>query len=860
MIQALANATTSSCKAGRMRNARHQSRQVIHPVMRAIGVLCLAGTPAWSSAQSAEHPPLLGLRMSYSLHDGHIKAGADDEDVAQDALPATPLRLSTSIGAPNKQQPIYLDADRMAGQPGVNTQALGNVRLRQANLLMKADQLNYTDDDNTVNASGNVSVTRNGDRYSGPELQLRLDTYHGYFLSPQYYFARTDAGGHARRIDFVDEQHVSAYDATYTSCVAPAGTTLPWLLSTSRIDLNFDTDIGQAQDAVVRFYGVPILAAPSLTFPLSDARKSGWLPPSFDINNKSGFDFSIPYYWNIAPNRDATLTPTLSTRRGPGLDTEFRYLHPHYNGVAVFDMLPNDRVEGQSRWLASLQHSGVFNQTENLDVHLLRVSDDDYWKDFSRDIQSITPRLLASNAVWQHPIDDPGLLLRAMGATQTATFVNVQSWQALQDLDATDASATITPPFSREPQIGLNSEGERLGWRWVLDTGFTRFVQNDSVSGSADLNGDRLHVLASSWRVFQPIADATGWTVTPKLSLNGASYQMDGPMSDGRRSATRWIPTMSIDSNWLLQKDSSWLGEAYTQTLEPHLLYVNTPYRDQLGLPNFDSAALDFNDSSIFSDNAFSGVDRVADLNELTAGVTTRLISAKTGAEAMRIGVAQRTLFRDQRITDDGVPLTQHLSDILLLASASFIPHWTADGTLQYSPEFNRTVRGVMNVRYSPGPWRTVNMSYRYTKDTIKQLDFGWQWPIAGPATKESDPDLLQQRAPHANASCAGSWYAVGHTSYSLRDRRLTNSIAGFEYDAGCWIGRVVAERVSTGTQESSTRLLFQLELIGLSRLGSSPLKVLKENIPGYRLLREDDPNQVDHSSTNTPFYPFNDD
>ncbi len=828
-------------------------------VYRAVGVVCTAGVVL--AAQTALPALAEGLQLQLSKHLGlkgapAASSASSAEDVLGEAAPAA-LHLSSGIAAPGKNRPIYVDADRMAGKPGVNTEAVGNVRLRQAGLLLRADRMSYTNADDTVTAIGAVSITRNGDHYAGPEAQLRLDTYHGYFLRPQYHFARTDAGGHADRIDFVDESHVSAFNATYTSCLAPEGSTLPWQLSTSRVDLDFDKSVGEAKNAVIRFYGVPILGAPSLTFPLTDARKSGWLPPSFDINNTSGFELSAPYYWNIAPNRDATLTPTLSTRRGPGLDTEFRYLEPHYSGVAAVDLLPNDQVAGRNRWLVNLKHQGVFDRTDHVDVQLLRVSDDDYWKDFSRNIDSVTPRLLNSTAAWQHPIAHAGVLDTWLGATQTYSYFRVESWQTLRDLDATDPSATIVPPYSREPQIGLSSEGARGNWQWNLDTEFNRFVQNNLLAGSTAANGDRAHLVASTWRAFHPVPGVIGWTVTPKVSLNAASYYMDQVMSDGQRSASRVIPTVSLDSNWVLQKDSSWLGQAYTQTLEPRLYYVKTPYHNQLDLPNFDSAALDFNDSSIFSDNAFSGVDRVADLDELTAGVTTRLIDARTGAEAMRLGVAQRTLFRDQRITESGAPLTQHLSDILLLGSASILPRWSVDGTLQYSPQIHQTVRTVTNLRYSPTAWRTFSVSYRYTQGLLRQVDLGWQWPIAGPAAHERDIDAAR-RQHHGDPTCSGSWYAVGHTSYSLRDRRLVNSIAGFEYDAGCWIGRVVAERVSTGAQQSNMRLMFQLELVGLSRLGSSPLKVLRDNIPGYRLLRDENQDALNRSSSST-LYPFDD-
>jgi LPS-assembly protein len=208
----------------------------------------------------------------------------------------------------------------------------------------------------------------------------------------------------------------------------------------------------------------------------------------------------------------------------------------------------------------------------------------------------------------------------------------------------------------------------------------------------------------------------------------------------------------------------------------------------------------------------------------------------------------QRYLFREQRITADCVasadplaapdctPLTQRFSDVLLLASTGLVPNWTLDASVQYSPDVNRTARSILGARYSPGPFRTVNATYRFARGLSEQVELGWQWPIYGRTPDASGGG----RSPGTTGRCGGSWYSVGRINYSTRESRITDSVVGLEYDAGCWIGRVVAERLSTGRSEATTRLLLQLELVGLSRLGSNPLQVLKDNIPGYRLLREE--------------------
>jgi len=324
-----------------------------------------------------------------------------------------------------------------------------------------------------------------------------------------------------------------------------------------------------------------------------------------------------------------------------------------------------------------------------------------------------------------------------------------------------------------------------------------------------------------------------GWSLTPKVSFNAATYSLDLPLADGSRSATRVIPTLSLDSAWTLERDAQFFDRAVRQTLEPRLFYVNTPFHRQDDLPNFDSSPKDFNFDSIFTENDFSGIDRVSDSNQLTAGVVSRVLDPDTGVEALRVGMAQRYRFRDQQLTPEGVPQTKHFSDFLVFGSTSLVPRWVFDAAAQYNPDTSRIERSLLGARYSPGPFRTVGATYRLTRGLTEQLALGWQWPVYGPARGDAG-------AGASRSGCGGTLYSVGHLNYSMHDSRLTDGIIGFEYDAGCWIGRIVVERLSTGRSEQTTRLLVQLELVGLSRIGTSPLRVLKDNVPGYQLLREE--------------------
>ena len=742
---------------------------------------------------------------------------------------------------PDADLPVVIESDTLYGRPDLESVAEGKVEFRRGTLTLKAERLEYQAPTDTARASGDVHIEHNGNTYSGSELLLKVQRFEGYFLSPTFFFSRLGAGGTAERFDFLGQDRGVATGATYTSCPPEDP---DWILRADRVTIDTSTDEGSAEGAVLRFMGVPILAAPRLSFPLSDARKSGWLPPSVNLDNKSGLELAVPYYWNIAPNRDATFTPSVFSRRGVSLDAEYRYLEPGFQGMVQGFALPGDREANRDRWALNLAHQARWEGTTvglvDYGAAVQRVSDDEFWKDIHDRLPTKTPRLLPANAYAQRRFDsDWG---------DTVAYTRVEEWQTLQERDL---ASRIESPYQRSPQIGVRQRGARQGFEWTWEAEGNRFTNDDEHFDRDLQTGSRLHALGTLARPWWP-RGSPGWIVTPRVSLNAASYDTEALDGD-RTESSRTIPTVSLDSSWVFERRTSFLGRELTQTLEPRLFYVNTPFKRQSDLPNFDSDDKDFNFTSIYSDNVFSGVDRVSDANQLTAGVTTRFLDGRTGAEALRLGVAQRMLLRDQRVTaDDGPPITQRWSDLLLLGATNLIPHWWLDGTVQYNADISRAVRSVLGARYSPGPYRTVNAAYRYNRDQTEQIEVGWQWPLNEPARQHAASTLARDQqaldgygplAPRTPPTgCPGAWYTVGRVNYSQRDERVTDALVGLEYDGGCWIGRMVAERQSTGRSQATTRLLFQLELVGLSRLGSNPLKALRDNIPGYRLLREESP------------------
>jgi len=748
-------------------------------------------------------------------------------------------------GSADEGQPIVLRARSLQARPDLDAVAEGDVEFRRGGLVIRADRLSYDSPQDLARATGSVRVQRDGAVYSGPELQLRVQRFEGYFLDPRFDFPLLGAGGRADRLDFIDSSRSTATNASYTSCPRDGPVPPDWVLQARSVTLDLATGVGVAEGAVLRFLGTPIVALPSFSFPLSDQRKSGWLPPSINIDNRSGIEISVPYYWNIAPNRDATLAPRVITRRGLALDAEFRYLQPENEGSLGVDWLPDDRVARRARHAVRWLHDGRLGDGSGLGMFSglryrfdgVRVSDNDWWKDFPNAGRSLTTRLLPARASVELPFQLAG---STAFAARGLAYARLVSWQLLQSDES-----FISSPYQRRPQLGARLEGQAGRWQYSFETEFNRFTlpgKDAQVTGRPE--GDRVHLLGS----MQTTLRGEGWWITPRLALNAAAYDTTGARPGQPARAQRSIPSVSVDTGIAFDREAQFFGRRYQQTLEPRLLYVNTPYRAQAQLPNYDAAAKDFNFVSIYTDNSFSGVDRVADSHQITAGVTTRVLDDASGAEALRLGLVQRYLLRQQRVapqadgSPDGPPLTQRFSDALLIGSTSVLPGWSLDAAIQYSPEFSRSVRSILAARFSPGPFRTVGATYRLARGLSEQLELGWQWPIGN--TRAPGPAALALAGLAAPATagqaCSGRWYAVGRVNYSLKDARVTDSLFGVEYDAGCWIGRIVAERLSTGRTEATTRLQLQLELVGLSRIGSNPLKVLKDNIPGYQLLRDE--------------------
>jgi LPS-assembly protein len=691
--------------------------------------------------------------------------------------------------------PIFLRAERVSGVLDDEVVAEGNAELRKRGLTVKADTLRYQSVTDVAEAKGNVRLFREGNLYTGPELKLTTETGEGLFRLPTYRLAKTGGGGTASRIAFIDKRRSVAYDTTYSTCPRDD---MAWQLTADEVQMDFDEEEGVGTDVKLSFKGVPLIVAPKMSFPLTDKRRSGFLPPQIALSNTSGFEITQPYYWDLAPNYDLTFSPTLISKRGVQFGNEFRYLEPSFSGQIEADWLPRDALHQQDdRWGLGLKHTGLVAGALSYNINAARVSDNDYWKDFSSsNISGLTTRQLPADFGASYAVPYGYLYSR---------FVNFQTLHSLI------TGQDVGEPYNIEPQ--LLGHWQRLNWGGfdaTVDTQWTRFRHSTLISGERA-------VFAPS--ISYPI-QAPGYFIIPKFSIHQVNYSLFSPMSDGRRTASLNVPSFSLDTGLIFERRAGFFGQSFTQTLEPRAFLVSTPYRNQSTLPVFDSGPLDLSFPALYSDNAFAGNDRVSDDRTLTLGLSSRLLDEATGAERLRVQFAQRIRFRDQLVTATNIPNPERLSDALFGVTFSPNEKLALDTTVQYNPDSHQSVRSVLGARYTPAAFKTVAISHSFNRNSNPQLDqydAAWQWPLdfAG--------------LPHV--------YTVGRVSYSREERRVTDAIAGLEWERACWLFRLVAQRTSVDLSTASTRLYLQLELKGLTRLGTNPLSTLISNIPQYRVL-----------------------
>lgn len=723
-----------------------------------IAVITTASVPSFAAAQASDKP---------------AKAGDRAEE--------TRISSEQMTGRPDRELVLERDVEIIRGETTVNS-----------------DHATYWAADDEVELSGNIRMKRFGDRYTGDKMRLKMDSGVGYVTNPTYHMLESNGQGKAERIDFESEDMALVTDGTYSTCEGPNP---DWYLKANTLRLDTGREVGNAEAPIIYFKGVPIMGALSMSFPLSSERKSGFLAPTVGTTSTGGLEVAVPYYFNIAPNRDLTLTPRYIARRGMMLGADARYMENTYAGETKAEFLPNDTQTQTNRWSIASKHLQRLGSAAYFGWNINSASDNNYPSDFSRNLSISTERLLLRDLYFNY------------GGSFWSASARASNYQVLQDV-----ASPITRPYDRLPQFTLNAARQDVnGFDWTANLEATRFWHPDMVRGERYVINPSI-----SYPIVRP-----SYFVTPKLLLNAATYSVQDPLTNITSKYNRALPTFSLDSGLVFERETKLFGTDVTQTLEPRLFYVKTPYRAQNN-PIFDTAEADLSFAQIFSENRFIGNDRVSDANQLTAAIVSRYIE-ESGTERLRVALGQRFYFEDQRVTLTTIP-NQSKSDLLASGTVQISNSLKTEGNLQYSSSQQAVSRGNANLSWRPEPKKVLNLTYRVdVPNALRQIDVSGQWPIAD------------------------RWYGVGRLNYSLPNdyanrpgyapvtappaRGLSEGLLGLEYKADCWIFRVVAQRLPTATGKSNSTLFFQLELSGLTKLGSDPLEALRTSIPGYQVL-----------------------
>jgi LPS-assembly protein len=687
-----------------------------------------------------------------------------------------------------KEGPLFLTADRIESNAPNMIEASGNVEARQAGHNFFANWLRYDTTLHSVDARGQVRLEQPALLVSGDALTFNLDDYSGELTQAVYELTAQPGRGGAEHIDFIDKSRFKLQDGTYTTCPVDND---DWFLKVGELDIDKSRNVGTARDASLQFLGVPILYTPWMDFSLNDERKTGVLAPTLGTTERSGLDIMVPYYLNLAPNYDATLYPRLLSKRGMQLGGEFRYLLNDMRGENRLEYLPNDNEANRSRWGVMLQNDYRLNASTRAGMRFDRVSDDDYFRDLSNLI-SITSLSHLNQEAWvstQHAIWNADL--------------RVQTFQTLQD---STSISLIEEPYERLPQARLGMANTlKNGLELKLETEATRFAHSTLIEGT--------RVLAYP-TVRLPLNTSYGF-LTPQIGWHSTYYALDDDTL-AKQNITRNLPIFSLDSGAIFDRPFRFGGVDYEQTLEPRAYYVYAPYRNQDAIPVFDTAQLDFSYAQMFTENQFIGGDRINDANQLTLAVTSRFIEADSGLERLQVTLGQRYYFSAQQVTLPGVaPRTSDATDLLATVSGQITRDWRIDTAWQYDTQNGAVIRQNLGASYRPTPGRALNFSYRFIDQTTEQIDLSGQWP-------------LSQR-----------WYGMFRYNYSFQDDKLVEGLAGVEYNGGCWAVRTVFQRLATKEDQSTDAFFVQLELNGMGRLGTNPLDVLKQSVPGYRTSNE---------------------
>ena len=717
-------------------------------------------------------------------------------DIAQDAdfLPYAEIAGETPVDIKADTADVALE--------GTST-FTGNVIIEQNGQELRAEHATYNRLTGDVNARDNLQIRDSEMIVNSEQAEWSLDKDEGTLTDTQYRVRSTHARGDADTIHRQGKTTTTLKEATYTTC---AESDNAWILKADEVVLNHDEGVGTAEGVVIRLADVPVVYLPYISFPLNDDRKSGFLTPAMGVTDETGFDLRTPFYWNIAPNRDLTITPRFMSRRGLMLTGDYRYLYEQGEGRLNAGFLNNDRQKDrdgnvnpyydEDRNHVLLRHKGNINSRWSTNVDYNYVSDNAYLEDFGTDLT------LASITHLNQELD-----AKYRGDNWAVTG-RVQDYQTLTD---------VSSPYKRLPQFLFNGAlpNKVAGMKFGLTAEYVDFDHDTKVTGQRI---DVEPVVSLPWR-------SSAAFIEPRVALRHTQYELDDKnlAADADDSISRTLPIVSLDSGLFFDRDMTMGSSNYTHTLEPRAFYLYVPEENQDDIPDFDSGDRTFNMNQLFSYNRFSGRDRIGDANQMTLALTSRIISQETGREKFRFTFGQIQYFSDREVnlSSSTAAQTRSNSDMVVEMVASIAEEWTLRSEVQWDAYSYNSNMSNLQLRYQSDNGKLLNFAHRYRRDDVTSLEG------------------LEQVDISTRLPIGKKWSVVGRWYHSLKYNQTVEGLAGVEYQSCCWSSRLVVRNYVNDVSDDDRNLaiFFQIELKGLGMFGQKSDSLLESSILGYRDL-----------------------
>ncbi|WP_286808502.1 LPS assembly protein LptD [Leclercia sp. UBA2479] len=774
-------------------------------------------------------PTLLATMIGTALYTQQGLAA----DLASQCMLGVPSYNRPLVQGDTNDLPVTITADNAKGNYPDNAVFHGNVDIAQGNSRLQADevQLHQKQPDGaaepvrTVDALGNVHYDDNQVILKGPKGWANLNTKDTNVWEGDYQMVGRQGRGNA---DLMKQRGENRYtileNGTFTSCLPGSNT---WSVVGSEVIHDREEQVAEIWNARFKLGPVPIFYSPYLQLPVGDKRRSGFLIPNAKYSTSNYFEFYLPYYWNIAPNMDATITPHYIHKRGNIMwENEFRYLSQAGAGVMELDYLPSDKVyedehptEGdRHRWLYYWQHSGVMDQVWRFNVNYTKVSDSNYFNDFDSKYGSSTDGYATQ-------IFSAGYAVQNFDAT-----VSTKQFQVF--------SNQTRSTYAAEPQLDVNWYQNDVG---PFDTRVyaqaVHFVNtNDDMPEST-----RVHIeptINLPWSNNWASLDTEAKLMATHYQQENLDWYNNRYGTDLKDSVNRTLPQFKMDGKLILERDMN-LANGYTQTLEPRIQYLYVPYRDQSNIQNYDSSFLQSDYSGLFRDRTYGGLDRIASANQLTTGVTTRIFD-DAQVERFNVSVGQIYYFTESRTGDDDINWEEdNKTGSLVWAGDTYwrmTDRWGLRGGVQYDTRLNNVSTGSGSIEYRRDEDRLVQLSYRYASPEYIQAT------LPSFATAQQYKEGISQVGGTASWPIADRWSVVGAYYFDTNTSKPADQMVGLQYNSCCYAITVGYERKLNGwdrTRQQSEYdkvIGFNIELRGLSsNYGLGTQQMLRSNILPYQ-------------------------